>query len=162
MVKKITALKIDVLRTYLSMVTGSLGTRMYRHLWCADNGQSRDILLNGQLSCGTYVSGILFQNKLLADMHSTIQGTLADMKRSGWRRIKAVRPGAVILWEAKLGAGGGMHEHLGFVLNRTTAISHRDTKLTPIKHHLTYGPRGSKQYRKIVSIWWHPKLSASK
>jgi hypothetical protein len=108
------------------------------------------------------VSSILLQNKLIADVHTTIEGTLKDMREFGWRRIKKTQPGAVLVWEPKLGDSGEIHAHIGFAVSDRVAISNSDRARSPIRHHITYDQRGRKKYRRLVSIWWHPKLNAGK
>jgi hypothetical protein len=47
-----------------------------------------------------------------------------------------------------------VHAHIGFVVDKMTAISHSDTEKAPVEHHLTFGTNadGSPK-RAIVAIY---------
>lgn len=149
---------IDVRRTLLSMVNGSVGSTAFRQLFIKQKNRSVDILRNGELACAFFVSSILFGLRLLREPHATVAGTLRDMRASGWKRIRAARSGAVVLWKSIRYDDGETHAHLGFVVSRTQAVSTSFVSRRVAKHHLTYGRPGQKTYRQIESIWWHPKL----
>ena len=82
------------------------------------------------------------------------------MVANGWYEIKDLRPGAVIIWEKKMGDNGLLGKkdvefmHMGFCVSATEAISN-SSKGTgfPWKHHITYNGT-----RKIEKIYWHPEL----
>lgn len=151
-------IKLDLFRSYLAMIKNLAGTRMFKQTWFVVDGRARDITRDGEVSCAVVVSAILFHFGLIKSVHATVSGTIDDLRRSGWRQIKKARPGAVALWAPRKFSNGEIHEHVGFVLDSRTAVSNDYTQRRPIRHHLTYGPRGSRRYRRVVSYWWHPKL----
>ena len=129
-------------------------------------GKTIDILENGNLSCAFYVSSLLslFSTfKFLKNPpHSTIAGTIKDMKSSGWYEIKTLKPGSILLWEEKkFGdqyAKKG-HKHLGFYVGKKKAISNSSKRGMPISHSFTFGFVNSKRFRKIEDIFWHKALN---
>lgn len=127
---------------------------MFRNLYAEVDGTKVDILDNGGKSCALFVSAILFLQKMISDVHSTVTGTQNDLIKSGWKEIEAPRPGAVLVWEKKLAPDGIAHAHIGFFMGNDEAISN-DSNGTGfiIKHHYTY--EGT---RKIEKIYWHPEL----
>lgn len=147
-----------LLASYIAMVKGSVGTRMFQTVMARVNGQKRDILRQGTLSCGYFTSAVLLLFGLIKEIHTTVAGTLRDMQGSGWRRIRKPRIGCIILWEPIRYADGAMHAHLGFFLGGAKAVSTSSSRRTPILHHWTYGRRSGRPVRKIEAFFWHPKL----
>lgn len=124
----------------------------FRNIFAVDeNGNVKDILEDGSLSCAVFVSQILFALELIKKPHATVSGTIKDMEASGWTEIKELRTGAVILWE-KINE----HAHIGFCISDSEAISNFTTERFPRKHHITYN-----NTRKIEKIYWHPELDNS-
>ena len=80
------------------------------------------------------------------------------MEKSGWVKIKKPRAGCIIHWEAKKGSYG-LHEHLGFCLDTTHAISNNSRTRVPEVHHIYYGTKkdGSPR-RRILALYGHLKL----
>lgn len=152
---------LDLLRSYLTLIDNSVGSLMFKNQYFFINGESTDVLEDGDLSCAAYVSGILLLSNLIQERHTTVVGTVADMENFGWYKITEPRKGAVILWDFKKLDNGtqGKHRHLGFYLDTENAISN-DSETRHIKqHHLTYGhlPSGEPK-RDILAYYWHPKL----
>ncbi len=117
-------------------------------------GKEQDILRNGDLSCAFYVAMILRQFRLIAEPHATVAGLVRDLEASGWVKTDIIIPGAVVLWEELSQKNGEKHAHIGFVLNKMTAISHSDTERAPVEHHLTFGSeRDGKPKRAIVATY---------
>ena len=129
---------------------------MFRNLFAEINGEQRDILENGGLSCAMTVSSILFLNKLIKDLHANVSATEKDMIESGWFEIKEAKPGAVLFWEKKVGLDDGkMHGHNGFYIGGDMAISNDSRgKGFPHKHQYTYNGT-----RKIEKIYWNDELN---
>ncbi len=147
--------------TYLTTIRGSLGTRMFQHLFATVDGAVKDIARNGTLSCALFVSSLLHRFQLLAEPHATVSGTLKDLRRSGWRRIRTPRPGCVIHWSGITYADGSVHEHLGFYLGNQQAVSNSSVQRVPVRHHWTYGNRKGKPARPVRALYWHPRLQHS-
>ena len=144
--------------SYLAVLQRVDGTRMFQRLWFRFGTKKMDIVRGGELSCALFVSSILHQFYLLPEVHATVLGTVADMKKNGWKKIRSVRPGAVLRWAAVQYPDRTAHEHIGFALSKTTAVSNSTSKKVPHRHHISYGARGSQSYRPVTEIWWHPKL----
>lgn len=156
--------RIKKLKSLLAIVENSIkggDNYIFRNLYAEENGKEIDILENGQNSCAVFVSWILMVIGMIKNSHSTVYGTEKDMLASGWRQIEKLRPGAVIIWEKKMGDNGLLGKkdveftHIGFCISATEAISN-SSKGTgfPWKHHITYN-----ETRKIEKIYWHPELN---
>lgn len=140
--------EIDLQKSYLAMIKNSVGSKMFRNRYFFMQGKSKDILENGSLSCAFYVSSILYLNGLITAIHCTVDGTVKDMQKSGWRKIKRPAIGSVLVWDKDKHG----HKHIGFYIGKNLAVSNSSTKKVPTKHDLHY--RG----RKIIGIYFHPKL----
>lgn len=141
-------LKIDLKKSYLVLIKNSIGTKIFKNRYFMINGKSKDILENGFLSCAFYVSSILYLNGLISTIHCTVDGTVKDMQKSGWQKIKKPVIGSVLVWEK----GKDGHNHIGFYIGKNLAVSNSSTKKVPTKHNLHY------HGRKIIGIYFHPKL----
>lgn len=146
--------------TYLSLIEGAVGSSMFRHSYAMVDGEERDILEDGDLSCAFFVSSILTITRLSKEIHATVSGTLRDMEASGWTNIAEPRVGAVLVWEAQEQARGP-HEHIGFCISDTEAVSNDWITKVPTKQHITYGTReDGSPVRAVTAIYWHPLLGA--
>lgn len=123
--------------TYLSVIKGSIGTTMFRHNYALIDGEKKDILDNGQLSCAFFASFVLRAFDLIETLHARTEGTIRDLEHSGWRKTETPHEGDVVVWEEKE-QKSGIFPHIGFYINEEVAISHRDTQCTPIEHSLTF------------------------
>jgi hypothetical protein len=145
--------------TYLQMIRNSCGMKTVRNFYAEANGRKEDILRNGDLSCAIYVSAILVLMGLLPSLRSTVSGLEKSLLKSGWKKIKRVRSGAVIIWEKKWGDDKKWHRHSGFVLDSKIAVSNNPKKGYPLKHHLTFGKdKKGQPNRKIEAIYIHPNI----
>ena len=149
-------LKLLKKKNYLAMIENAAKGEnwMFRNLYATIDGQERDIVDNGHLSCAVLVSSVLYLNKLIGDVHANVQSTTDDMIRSGWYEISELKPGAVIIWEKVVGDDNVPHQHDGFYVGNDEAISNSSKQTGfPWKHHYTYNDT-----RKIEKIYWHPVL----
>lgn len=152
--------------SYMSMIRNSAGSRMFQHAYALVHGRKIDILRSGDLSCAFFVSSILalfHPFKLIQNPpHSTVAGTIKDMKRMGWKEAKKLRPGSVILWESlvKNGHVKSGNKHLGFYIGGNKAVSNSSKARTPIIHHVTFGQIKGKPVRRIEGIFWNKKLES--
>lgn len=143
-------------------------SRMFQNFYITIDGEERDALKGGALSCGTFLSSVLYlQNSTLeflkkprwiSFVHANIPATEKDMRENGWYEIQEPREGAVLIWEAREGTDipvyGNMHLHAGFSIGNNRAVSNgSNTTLMPEEHHITY--EGT---RTIIRIWWHAEL----
>src|SRR3989344_997793 len=106
-------------KNYLTIIENSAKGEnwMFRNLYFEIDGKEVDVLEDGGLSCAMFVSSILYLNKLIGDIHTTVVGTEKDMLESGWYEIRDLKLGAVIIWEKKIGNKDGLpHYHNGFFM----------------------------------------------
>lgn len=144
-------------KNYLVMIENAARGEnwMFRNFYAEVNGKKRDILGGGRWSCAVFVSSILYLNKLIGDIHANTDSVEKDMIKNGWRKVKELRPGAVIFWEKRIAEDDkASHGHNGFYIGNDTAISNDSRGAGfPHKHHSTYNGA-----RKIEKIYWHPVL----
>ena len=134
--------------TYLAVVKNSVGSRMFRNFYAKVNGKKTDIMKNGKLSCAFFASSLLHLFKLVKEPHATVDGTIKDLRSSGWKAIRKPRIGSVLVLEAK-----DSHKHIGFYIGNNKAISNSTKLGYPVKHHWTFGGA-----RKVELMLSHPKL----
>jgi hypothetical protein len=145
--------------SYLALIENSAGSRMFRSLYASVEGEKKDILRDGDLSCAYYVSCILFIFNLVKSPHATVLGLERDLKVSGWEETNDPVPGTVVIWEDARQAHGEMHAHAGFYVNSEMAVSNSDKSKHPITHHPTFGTDDSGRPRRAVRIiYTHPFL----
>jgi len=147
--------------TYLKMIENSIGTKLFNSIIVKfkNPGETKDVCKNGQLSCASFVSSILFLNNYIHSPHATVESTVKDIVKFGWEKIskKNLRPGDVIVWE-KINFGNGQaNQHIGFVLNKNQAVSTDSKKRKTIKHHITYGIINNEPKRKIIEAYRYRK-----
>ena len=144
-------------KNYLAMIENAAKGQnwMFRNFYVTEDGIEKDVLSDGRWSCAAFVSSVLCLNKLIGDVHANVGSTERDMLASGWYEIKDLRPGAVLIWEKRLGDDDGEpHAHNGFYVGGDMAISNSSKQTGfPWKHHYTYD-----NTRKIEKIYWHSAL----
>lgn len=153
-------MNIQILKkeSYLAAIQNSLGSKIFNNLWAEVDGERTDILSDGQKSCGYFVSGILLWFGLIKERHATVHGTLKDMEGFGWEKLTEPQVGSVLHWEKELG-NGEVNEHIGFYTGENMAISTSGKERTVIEHHWTYGEENGNPKRKVIAIYWHPRLN---
>jgi hypothetical protein len=145
--------------SYLALIENSAGSQMFRNLYASVDGERKDILRDGDLSCAYYVSCILFIFNLVKSPHATVAGLERDLKMSGWEKTNDPIPGAVVIWENAAQSGGEIHTHAGFCINKRAAISNSYKERCPAVHHLTFGTKkDGSPVRKIEAIYMHSTL----
>lgn len=142
--------KILFKESYLATITNAVGTGMFRTFYASISGRKQDVMRNGDLSCAFFVSFVLAGFSLIKSMHGTVDGTVADMKSSGWKRIKTPQTGCVIVWGPRVDERGESHKHIGFYIGNDKAVSNDSKKKSPRLH--------SCNSRKIDALYWHTKL----
>lgn len=148
--KKIIPLPFE---NYLAVIKNSVGSKLFRNFYAKINGKRADIMRDGKLSCAFYVSAILVLFTLIKSTHGTVDGTVKDLQKSGWRSIKKPRIGSIIVWEEVDFGGGDVHKHIGFFIGGDKAISNNSELGYPVRHHWTFHNK-----RKVTMIFWNPKL----
>ena len=144
--------------SYLKAIENSIGNKLFRNLYFKSGSKKVDVLQNGNLSCAIFASWILRNFYLIKDIHTMVSGTIKDLKKSGWHKIKKPKIGAVLVWEEKK-FKNGPHKHIGFYIGKKMAISNNSKNKLPSKHHWTFGSKNDKNYRKVIEIWWHKRLN---
>jgi hypothetical protein len=149
-------------KNYLTMIRNAAkgSNHMFQNLYASVDGIEQDINSNGGKSCGLVVSSILYLQKMIKDLHATVESTEKDMLSSGWHEISDLKEGAIIVWERRPGQDEKMHSHIGFFLGDTFAMSNDSNGIgIPVIHHYTYGTNeDGAPKRKIERIYWHPDL----
>lgn len=138
-------------KTYVTFIKNSINSKIFRNSFANIDGEVRDILENGKLSCAFYVCSVLKIFDLISDMHATVDGAIKDLEKNDWYEIENLKPGAILVWE-RSGINAG-HRHIGFYLGDDKAVSNGTKKRKIIKHHFKY-----KNKRKIEKILWCDKL----
>ncbi len=137
----------------LAFVKNSVESNMFRNLYADINGEKKDILEDGRVSCAVFTSAILLQFGLIKEGHATVNGTIKDMEMFGWYKIDEPKEECILVWEP-IELGGSTNKHTGFYIGNDQAISNSYTKRTPQIHHWTYDDT-----RKIIAMYWHDKLN---
>jgi hypothetical protein len=96
------------------------------------------------------VSAILKIFSLIGELHATVTGTVADLKRHGWKPIKKPREGAIIVWAAKKFKSGEPHRHIGFYLGDGKTVSNSSKNRSPKIHEWDYRP--------VEEILWNSEI----
>lgn len=148
-------------KNYLAMIENAAKGEnwMFRNFYIDENGEIKDILKDGGLSCAVFSSSILYFFNSLLDFlgkdrwvgftHANCISTGKDMIQHGWKEINELKIGAVLFWEVLDG-----EPHMGFYVGNNEAISNDSRgKGFPWRHHYTYN-----NTRKIEKIYWHPVL----
>jgi len=141
-----------VFDTYLAVIKNSIGSRLFRNFYVRTGRDRIDILRNGELSCAFYVSAILYLFKLIKDIHTTVDSTVKDLQKSGWKVIKKPKVGSIIVWEKMDFGDGEIHKHIGFYVGKGKVISNNYKFGCPIEHKWIF-PK-----RKVEMIFWNPRL----
>lgn len=142
-----------VFETYLAVIKNSLGSKLFRNFYAKVNGNRRDIMRNGELSCAFYVSSILALFKFIKGVHGTVDATVKDLQKSGWKEISKPTVGSVVVWGKKDFGHHNIHKHIGFFVGHGQTISHRYEFRCPVRHHWTFNAK-----RKVEMILWNQKL----
>lgn len=137
-----------IFKTYKRFIQNSVDSKMFRNFYVADikNGEF-DALLDGENSCAFFVSAVLVVFDKIGGIHGTVGKTLEDMQKSGWVEVKKPIAGDVLVWE-KLKMSDGWHEHIGFYIGSSKAISNSSSRRAPALHDKNFNG----QNRKIIKI----------
>ncbi len=143
--------------TYLAMIRGSINSQAYRHAYAMIEGEKTDVVKNGEYSCAFFASDILLRFALLKEPHLRVQGTIVDLRASGWIETPTPKVGDVLIWEALREPDGQEHLHIGFFISHDQAVSNRPTEGSPQEHHWTFGTTiDGSPTRQITRIFTHP------
>lgn len=139
-----------IFKTYLKTINNSPGSKMFRNLYVQNNGQIKDVVENGKLSCAFFVTSILKLFGLIKSIHATVENTIEDLKKFNWKKvnIKSLRAGDILVWEKEKTGNNSDHSHIGFYIGKDKAISNSTYKKVPVKH-----PFDFKKKRKIIAAF---------
>ena len=149
---------LNLFDTYLTVIRNSVGSKIFRNFYAEVDGKKTDIMKNGIYSCAWFVSSLLYLLKLIKQPHATVDGTIKDLKQSGWKKIKKPKIGSVLLWELIDCGNNEFHRHIGFYVGNNKAVSTSQKLKCPVIHHWTYGIKKNRPIRKIEAIFWNKKL----
>ncbi|MBU6388527.1 hypothetical protein KGQ72_01455 [Patescibacteria group bacterium] len=141
--------ELDFFLSYITTIENSIGSHLFRNLYFRIDGETVDVLEDGNLSCASYVTGILYLFDLVRERHATVAGMLRDAEESGWYEIKGPRKGALMLWDRE---SRGEHRHIGFCLGNS-AISNDSITHVIARHPLVMPGRA------ILAYYWNDKLN---
>lgn len=128
---------------------------MFKSFLAEYNGQLKDGLQEGTLSCAFFVSSILTLWGAIDQPHATVKSTIEAMKKAGWQELssgEALRPGDVILWEKILVEPDDPepNAHVGFYIGDNQAVSNSSKVKEVIEHDYQFKENGG---RKIQAIY---------
>lgn len=138
-----------VFENYLAMINNSVGTKMFRNYYADFDGERRDTMNDGEISCAFYVSGILTIFGVIDSTSSTVEGLAKKLEETGWQKVETPEPGDVLVWEKKI-FDNEEHAHTGFYIGEEKAISTSVKTKTPTKHD--WLSRDNEE-RKITAIY---------
>lgn len=138
-------------QTYLAVINNSVGSKSFRNVYASINGRKTDITRNGELSCSFFASSVLTLFKFIKEIHVTVDSTVRDLERSGWKEIAEPRIGCVLVWEKGTTEARGGHKHIGFYIGNGKAVSNSTSRGYPIVHDWN-------KKRKTERILWHDNV----
>ncbi len=153
--------KLEIFRSYIRTIENSVDSNLFRNLYFRIGHKVVDVLDDGDLSCANYVTATLYLFDLIRERHTTVTGTIDDIKKSGWYEIKKPRKGALILWGYKKKDDGtlGKYRHIGFFINNKTAISNSSSARVIARHHPTFGKFSNGEARRdVLAYFWNDRL----
>jgi hypothetical protein len=123
-------------KNYLTAIEGVVGSNLFRHIYVVDKADGRefDAVKDGEDACSYMLTGVLALHGLIDGPHATVATTLEKMREAGWHETKDPVWGDIVQWPAHNG-----HMHIGFYVDRQTAVSNSTFQKVPIKHHLKMG-----------------------
>ena len=90
------------------MIQSSIGSSLWRHLYITkEDGTSKDILQDGNVSCAFYVSSLLKQFNLSPATYANVKSLCTALLEYGWKeiprenKIEDIPLGSLILWKEK-------------------------------------------------------------
>ena len=138
----------QIYKTYLSVIKNSPKSRMFRSFYVREDNKVFDATKNGHLSCAFFVSAVLKMFDLIANLHGTVKSTIADLEKSGWKKVKTPKIGSVLVWEEQK-FDDETHAHIGFYIGRNKAVSNSSEKDYPLQHDWKFNGK-----RNVKAIYW--------
>ena len=140
-------------KSYIQVIRNSVGSAMFRNFYVKTTQRGEfDAFADGDDSCAFFVSSIILLFKKLNDFHGTVEGTVEDLKKSGWQIVDKPKPGDVLVWEPQ-DFDGIQKSHIGFYIGEAKAISTSWKSKSVVEHNVDL----SSKDRKISQIFRMPK-----
>jgi len=144
--------------SYLAMIRNSIGSKAYKNFFAEYDGELKDGLEDGKLSCAFFVSSVLAIWGAIDRPHATVDNTVKAMKKAGWRQMPentTPEPGDVLIWEPIVVEKGDVpNEHCGFYLEVGRAVSTSFKKKEVVEHDWQFKDSGGR----LVTAIYRGKL----
>lgn len=147
--------------TYLAMIEGSIGTKMFQRSFFRDReGFPVEVCGEGRWSCAFHVSGIQKMSDLVRLTCTSVDHLEKEMRNSGWKERCSrmfFQSGDVVFWEAMENSDGQEHRHCGFYCHDDIFVSNLhngENGNVPHEHGKDYWPG-----RNIERTYFHPLIS---
>lgn len=137
--------------TYVQLIRNSSDSKMFRNFYVYIPGSGEfDAMSDGDSSCAFFVSSVLALFKKIDSMHGTVQNTLKDMEKSGWKKASQPKLGDVLVWESREFPNGS-YEHIGFYIGDGRAVSASMYEKRIIEHGMYFGTE-QREIKKILRM----------
>ena len=145
----------QIFDSYLAMIKNSPNSGMFRNYFAKYDGQLKDGLEDGALSCAFFVSSIATLWGVLDRPHATITSTIEALQKAGWQELSAEsipEAGDILLWEEIKyePTDKVLHSHIGFYIDNERAVSTNFKTKTVTEHDWQFKDT---QLRKVVQIY---------
>ncbi len=141
-------------KSYLAQIEASIGSTLFQHYYALDlDDQEFDVLEDGELSCGSFVSQILLMSQVIDKPCALASSTIRLMKKAGWLTVDIDQreKGDILVWEKQIQGNQGLRLHIGFYMGGERAISNSTSRRVPVEHSDTYDDT-----RAIIEVLRYP------
>lgn len=129
------------------MIENSVGTKMFNSLYAEVDGEKKDILEDGNLSCACFVSSVMYLFEMI-DMQRARTESLKKFLDESPNFVKVdcsdAEPGDIAIYGEVEYPNGRLFPHSGFVKDANTVVSTNYKKKAVDKHALAETPSGQK------------------
>jgi hypothetical protein len=144
-------------QTLVQMVRNAPDTKLFNSLFVRyeNSGEIQDICNDGEYSCAFFVGGLLTLTSYLPRPHGTVAGLRNKLQELGYVVVPSpdeIALGDIIFWDKIMFENGQANEHVGFALDKNTAVSTSYKKKCVVSHPLVLPGALSQEPRKITLI----------
>lgn len=140
--------------TYVNMARNSIGTEMFRSYFSEYDGELKDGLNNGELSCAFFVSSVLKIWSAIDKPHATVAGTVQAMADIGWQPAslqEMPEDGDVLIYEPiVIVLNTKPNAHMAIYIGNEEAVSTNWKIGSVVRHNWQFKDSGG---RKITAIY---------